>query len=173
MKAITVLEPSASLIACGAKKIETRSWATKYRGKIAIHAAKTIQGKFMDMVADEPFKSALAKNTGCMKDNRTGLLFNPGHVIAIADLVDCAQFTHSLIPKRNTILLNGQEVTENEIAFGDCTPGRWGWILENVQRIEAVPAKGQQRIWNHGALLRRSKRILDKGIIRAGHKNRR
>ncbi len=40
MKAITVLQPRASLIACGAKQIETRSWAARYRGKIAIHAGK-------------------------------------------------------------------------------------------------------------------------------------
>jgi hypothetical protein len=37
MKVLTILEPWASLIVCGAK-IETRSWATKYRGSIAIHA---------------------------------------------------------------------------------------------------------------------------------------
>jgi hypothetical protein len=40
MKAITTLQPWASLIACGAKKIEIRSWATRYREKIAIHAGK-------------------------------------------------------------------------------------------------------------------------------------
>lgn len=40
MKAITILQPWANLIACGAKKIETRSWATQYKGQIAIHAAK-------------------------------------------------------------------------------------------------------------------------------------
>jgi hypothetical protein len=38
MKAITILQPWASLIACNAKQIEIRSWATKYRGEIAIHA---------------------------------------------------------------------------------------------------------------------------------------
>ncbi len=40
MKAITIWQPWASLIACGAKKFETRSWATNYRGPIAIHVAK-------------------------------------------------------------------------------------------------------------------------------------
>ena len=39
MKALTILQPWASLIACGAKMIETRSWSTAYRGEIAIHAA--------------------------------------------------------------------------------------------------------------------------------------
>lgn len=145
MKAITILEPWASLIACGAKKIETRSWKTKYRGKIVIHAAKAIQDKLMDMAAAEPFKSALAKNTGCMKDNKTGLLFNPGHVIAIADLVDCVEINESHIHYLVLGLENGKS---NEYVFGDFIVGRYAWILENVQRIEPVPAKGQQRIWN-------------------------
>ena len=40
MKAITILQPYASLIVAGAKQYETRSWDTPYRGIIAIHAGK-------------------------------------------------------------------------------------------------------------------------------------
>jgi hypothetical protein len=40
MKALTVLQPYAQLIAVGAKQYETRSWATKHRGPTAIHAGK-------------------------------------------------------------------------------------------------------------------------------------
>ena len=40
MKAITLTQPWASLVALGAKRIETRSWNTNYRGPLAIHAAK-------------------------------------------------------------------------------------------------------------------------------------
>lgn len=39
MKALTVHQPWASLIALGHKRIETRSWSTSYRGPLAIHAA--------------------------------------------------------------------------------------------------------------------------------------
>lgn len=38
MKALTIRQPWASLIAVGAKSIETRSWPTKYRGELLIHA---------------------------------------------------------------------------------------------------------------------------------------
>lgn len=41
LKAITLLQPWASLVAMGAKTIETRPYATQYRGPLAIHAAKT------------------------------------------------------------------------------------------------------------------------------------
>lgn len=40
IKAITILQPWASAIVRGVKRYETRSWATSYRGIIAIHAGK-------------------------------------------------------------------------------------------------------------------------------------
>ena len=40
MKAISLWQPWATLVGLGVKTIETRSWATKYRGPLAIHAAK-------------------------------------------------------------------------------------------------------------------------------------
>ncbi|TRU31740.1 MAG: ASCH domain-containing protein [Microcystis aeruginosa Ma_QC_B_20070730_S2] len=40
MKAISLWQPWASLVANGLKLYETRGWPTKYRGVLAIHAAK-------------------------------------------------------------------------------------------------------------------------------------
>ena len=40
MKLLSLWEPWATLMAIGAKKIETRSWATSYRGWLAIQASK-------------------------------------------------------------------------------------------------------------------------------------
>ena len=39
MKAISLLQPWATLVSIGAKRVETRSWRTDYRGPIAIHAS--------------------------------------------------------------------------------------------------------------------------------------
>lgn len=38
VKALTIRQPWASLIAAGVKTIETRGWSTRYRGPLAIHA---------------------------------------------------------------------------------------------------------------------------------------
>lgn len=38
MKALTLHQPWASLVALGVKTVETRGWATSYRGPLAIHA---------------------------------------------------------------------------------------------------------------------------------------
>lgn len=40
MKALTLWQPWASLVALGVKTIETRSWSTSHRGPLAIHASK-------------------------------------------------------------------------------------------------------------------------------------
>ena len=40
---LTVRQPWAHLIAIGEKRIENRTWATKYRGLIGIHAGKSLK----------------------------------------------------------------------------------------------------------------------------------
>lgn len=40
MKALSVKQPWANLIACGSKTIETRTWATNYRGLLLIVSSK-------------------------------------------------------------------------------------------------------------------------------------
>ena len=47
IKAITLHQPFASLVAWGEKTIETRSWSTKHRGLLAIHSAKKILNELM------------------------------------------------------------------------------------------------------------------------------
>ena len=83
MKAITIWQPWASLLACGGKRFETRSWATSYRGPIAIHAAKK---DVFDALALIPVPVALEmkKLIGAeWKDLPTGA------VIATATLIGC------------------------------------------------------------------------------------
>ncbi|WP_253299500.1 2-oxoglutarate dehydrogenase E1 [Paenibacillus barcinonensis] len=42
MKAVTIIQPFATLAALGVKTLETRSWATKHRGPLAIHAGQKV-----------------------------------------------------------------------------------------------------------------------------------
>jgi hypothetical protein len=39
MKTLTIKQPWASLIVEGLKDIENRTWATKFRGRVLVHAA--------------------------------------------------------------------------------------------------------------------------------------
>lgn len=68
MRALTLHQPWASLIAVGAKSIETRSWRTNYRGPLAIHAGKRV-----------PSSSLRVGEYGVRGFGRTGLaLVGPG-----------------------------------------------------------------------------------------------
>ena len=92
MKAITILQPYASLIVAGAKQYETRSWDTPYRGIIAIHAGK-----------NKPFEYG-----GELRDKTWGILgkrmeeLPKGSIIAVADLVECYQVMGSPSGERST-----------------------------------------------------------------------
>ncbi len=103
MKVLTLTQPWATLVAIGAKRIETRSWKTNYRGKLAIHAAKTVREEELDLCYSDPFREALI-SSGLYKEfpvwsnsfthKITAREVNPkllpfGRVIAICDLVEC------------------------------------------------------------------------------------
>jgi hypothetical protein len=48
MKVLTVRQPWASLIVAGIKNVENRSWRTKYRGKLGIHAGSHVDWDALD-----------------------------------------------------------------------------------------------------------------------------
>lgn len=145
MKVISLWQPWASLVATGAKRIETRSWSTKYRGPLAIHAAKTKNAEIDLMMHTRHVQGGLAPLVGKPLDPTgsswlgvKGEHLPWGAIIAICNLVDC-------IPT--------DEFTQRQIKFeqffGDFTPGRFGWILEDIKPLaEPIPAKGMQGLWN-------------------------
>lgn len=150
MKALTVYQPWASLVALGEKKIETRGWYTKYRGPLAIHAGKAAHLSYQALAnMDATFNRAL---TGSKEWNPVVWETLPfGSVIAICNLADCLAINedglfncHGHARNRVRLLPTG-----NELAFGDYTPGRFAWILEDVHRLQTpIMVKGHQRLWN-------------------------
>ena len=148
MKAITIWQPWASLLACGAKQFETRSWATTYRGPIAIHAAKK---DVFDSLALIPIPVALEMKMllgAEWKDLPTGA------VIATAELVNVWHTVLNPGQGNGAHKIGAEDRSENyiipseiELAFGDWTPDRYAWELANVKPIPPVPAKGKQGLW--------------------------
>lgn len=59
MKAITILQPWASLIVWGEKQFETGNWQSKHRGPIAIQAGRRFSDSARALCAVEPFNSVL------------------------------------------------------------------------------------------------------------------
>jgi len=143
MKAITLWQPWASLVATREKKIETRSWSTNYRGKLAIHAAMLNPYKAIKSIPDSiitKMRKAL-KEKGILTPSTDFRVLPVGCIIATANLVDCHEITYSF--RCSKINFTDEEY------FGDYTPGRYAWILEDIQPLEEpIPAKGMQKLWN-------------------------
>jgi activating signal cointegrator 1 len=140
MKCLSVLQPWASLILLGAKKIETRSWATKYRGLLLIHAGKGWNKAVEGMCALEPFQSALAAHKEPLPR---------GCIIGQVELCDCIPIEDA----KRYVQASPPEAmggfSEHELAFGDYTPGRWAWLLTAPQVVSLpMPYKGSLGIFN-------------------------
>lgn len=126
MKVLSIKEPWASLIMNGTKKIETRSWKTKYRGEIYIHAssskAKITKSEVYELIKDMNFKC--------------------GYIICKCNLVDCIYMTDEYV---NDMKTNHYE----EYICGHYEVGRYAWIVEDVKVIEPIEAKGKLGLWNY------------------------
>ena len=154
MRAITLWQPWASLIACGAKRYETRSWVTKYRGPIAIHAAtKDPKAIFKTL----PLNVKVAMSPYLIEHYLFWDDIPRGAIVATAELVECWKITdngHTNGSDRAASIEGGvfegktNIVEGDEILFGDWTPGRYAWEIANVKILpEPIPQKGQQGLW--------------------------
>ncbi len=123
MKALTLTQPWATLVALGYKRVETRSWKTQYRGPLAIHAAKGYPAS----------ARRFAEHFG-------GLARTPrGAIVCTIDLVDC-QLTEEAALR----------ISDLELHLGDYTPGRWAWLFDSASlRLlpDPIPAKGALGLW--------------------------
>lgn len=149
MKVITLQDPWASLVRLNEKHIETRSWKTNYRGPLLIHASKKSNAKNLNLVWEEPFYSAL-KPQHILVQGKLAIQYYSGCIIAKCNLVDCLEIKISgdraAFLGNNRIIITAVEVPE--LCFGDYTPGRFAWILEDIEPLEKpIPAKGQLGLW--------------------------
>lgn len=153
MKALTLTQPWATLVATGAKRIETRSWSTSYRGPLAIHAGKGLgpvggRSGLMDLCRREPFLTKLVA---------AGYLGTPmlplGAIVAVVELAWVVPTTWVSATGRTTVhSVAGPaefELADQERAFGDYTPGRYAWLLRDIRALPTpIPARGGLGLWD-------------------------
>ena len=144
MKAITLTQPWASLVAIGAKRIETRSWQTNYRGALAIHAAKGFPRSARRFANTFLVNGALVNAGYATADNN----FPVGRVIATCQLIGCIK-TDGLHPGATILFHNiGLTITEEEFAFENYEPGRFAWLFGDIRPLSTpVPATGHLGLW--------------------------
>lgn len=139
MKAICLWQPWASLVAIGAKKVETRGWKTSYTGELAIIATAWTPRVALDLARTEPFASAFRAA------EMSPSALPSGAVVCVVEV-------HGYEPTDLHLrYLQGQLSADGarEIAFGDYADGRWAWLLRNARALpHPLPCKGRQGIFD-------------------------
>lgn len=103
MKALSIRQPWASLIVLGFKDIENRTWMTRERGTILVHASKGMTRAehedaidfAVDAIRSDP-RHAGKKETTTLR--ALGFAFEDlqrGGIIGQVDIVDCVRFSAS------------------------------------------------------------------------------
>lgn len=156
MKALSLTQPWASLVAIGAKRIETRSWPTSYRGPLAIHASKGFPAWARETCDEEPFYRELTKagllwpmgdETLTHQAKERFLALPLGAIVAVARLHACVPTIE--VTKFMTATPGTKFAAVHELDFGDYSAGRWAWILADGKRLpEPIPCKGALGLWN-------------------------
>lgn len=96
MKVVTIKQPWATLIMQQDKRFEFRSWQTKYRGELLIHAGKGIDKEAMNRLAKY-----------IPKDMQTG------KILGKVKLVDCIKMS----PEFKEMLLNENKDIYTDSSF--------------------------------------------------------
>jgi activating signal cointegrator 1 len=154
MICISLSPPYATLIALLLKRIETRSWSTAHRGLLGIHQTAapgpkgTTEATLIDLCTSDPFFGALID-----AGYRGGMRLPRGKIVAVVDLMNCLPTAGPRVngsgPKYADWV---HELSDMERAFGDYSPGRYGWKLANVRALaEPVSARGMPGLWQCSA----------------------
>jgi activating signal cointegrator 1 len=132
LKAITVIEPYASLIATGEKWVENRTWETFYRGPLAIHAGSGTHYLSLREILAE------------------GLPV--GAVIATCRLVARVSVERLIgsglrISRQQAAVLPGIGIEPGAFLDHEHVAGPWRWVLADIRALDPVPCKGRLGLW--------------------------
>lgn len=122
LKVLTLRQPWATLVSEGIKRYEFRSWKTKYRGKVLIHAGTGIDKEDMK------------------KYKNMNLEFPSRKILAVVEIEDCLKLDEKL---------NNKIISENNIAYGNKVRTGYAWKLNNIKKINYdKEVNGQLGLWN-------------------------
>ena len=126
MKTLSVRQPWANLIVHGLKDIENRTWRTNFRGRILIHAPKTIEKKITFYLTEKIFDMAC-----CSDKFQLDILENmtTSAIIGSIEIVDCVKGHYS------------------SWADPDC----WHWVLKDPILFDKpiLNVKGKLSLWEY------------------------
>jgi hypothetical protein len=132
MKALSIKQPWASLIAHGIKDIENRTWKTKYRGKIYIHACQNLPKDHWGLLNPLQYRKAM----DFIIDNNDPVL-QLGAIIGEVEIIDCVINHPSIWAEKTTLLEPSLEKTI------------YNWVLANPTLYDKpiLNVKGKLSFW--------------------------
>lgn len=143
MKALSIKQPWASLIAHGIKDIENRTWKTKFRGRIYIHAsAKKVTVDFSTEQTAMIYGTELFPDT---EHNFAHEKFPVSAIIGEVDIIDCV-INHDSIWAEKTFMYEYDEQVE-EKPIGKPI---YNWVLANPVLYDKpiLNVKGNLSLWD-------------------------
>lgn len=152
VKAISLWEPWATLVRLKAKLFETRSWKRSYKGPLLICASTKVVPLYMvehllcnpvfwEVLRPLGIPAVLYQGFGkfeCTPKSWKTIVDHylfPGKAVALANLVSY-HATQTLY------------LSEQEKLFGDYSPGRFAWRLDDITPIVPVPVTGKQGLFD-------------------------
>mgnify|MGYP000940126643 CR=1 FL=1 len=148
MKALSLWQPWASLVAIGVKPHETRSWAPPLAliGKrFAIHAAKKSIDEATAGLTDGVMEAMVRALIAAGEDPMN---LPHGKVVCTVVLGDPGRVESRMRTSTglHAVLHNGSRVLINH--FGDYAVGRWVWPLLDVERVTPYDVIGRQGLFD-------------------------
>lgn len=129
LMALSLWQPTATLLAAGTILTETRPWRPKRLGLLALHAGKSKDGR--EWSEQRHYRNALQK---------LGLTWEElpfGAVVGVAELWDL-QHTDHWEPR----------AAHSDRLYIDFPSGLWAWRLRDAQLLpHPVPTPGRQSTW--------------------------
>lgn len=125
MKVLIIKQPWTSLIIEGYKRFEFRSWKTKYRGELLIHAGKSVD------------KEAYERLKGYLTDMPLG------KIVGKVELTDCIKTTPEFFEER---LKENKDIYTKSIFKED-----YAWQVKLKEKFDKpIDVKGKLGLWNYG-----------------------
>lgn len=138
VKALTVTQPYAQFLAIGEKGFETRSWGTKYRGTVFIHAGMRLPraGSPEDAISRELLRGSSKLSDVALEELPRGM------IIGCGVLADCIKMDAAFCAAI-------EDTREGEL--GGYEPGRYAWKFEDVVLLDEsdrIPIAGKLSLWD-------------------------
>jgi len=121
MKALSIRHPWVDLILAGAKTIEIRTWATRYRGSLLLHASAGYGISERDASARLGLGRPAPETLGA--------------IVGIANLVDCRHVRPEDWANASLPPLEGK---------------LWAWVFSEPEAVEPIPCAGKRTLFDVG-----------------------